>query len=182
MQCIQKIIDAREQIDRGHVIAYPTEFCYGLGCDPFNQAAVRQLLTIKNRSVDKGLILLISAWSQLMPLITDTTNAMLEPVKASWPGPVTWVFKKSTRIPYCISGQHDSIAIRMSAHPVAQALSQQGPVVSTSANQTGQAPATSIAMLDAQFPEGLAGCLMGSLGTETSPSCIYDVRTQRRIR
>ncbi len=74
----------------------------------------------------------------LFPLIEKVPDDALELVRATWPGPVTWVFPKSSRIPDYLSGVHAGIAIRMSKHPVAHALCKHGPIISTSANRAGE--------------------------------------------
>lgn len=173
---------ALDALRLGQVLAYPTEAVYGLGCDPFNQQAVERILTLKGRAVTKGLIILIAEWPQLFALIGDLPLSQLECVTETWPGPTTWIFPKSTHIPFWLCGEHDSIAIRMTAHPVAKQLCQLGPVVSTSANRQEQEPARSLEEVEQLFPEGLDGVVVGDLGKESQPSAIYDVLTGKRLR
>lgn len=173
---------ALDALRLGQVLAYPTEAVYGLGCDPFNQQAVERILTLKGRDVSKGLIVLIAEWPQLFALIGDLPLTMLDCVTETWPGPTTWIFPKSANIPSWLCGDHDSIAIRMTAHPVARQLCQWGPIVSTSANPQGQEPARSLEVLEHLFPEGLDGVVVGELGKESQPSAIYDVLTGKRLR
>jgi len=182
MEMIQHIQAARSLLKQGKVIAYPTEAVYGLGCCPFNEAAVLRLLALKGRTVNKGLLLLIYKWQQLSDLISPISEANMQRVQATWPGHVTWVFPKSTMIPSWISGEHATVAIRMTAHPVARALCINGPIVSTSANISGALPALEIATLNKQFPHGIDGCVVGKLGDSTMPSAIYDVLTGQKLR
>ena len=182
MKIINQVNDARQRLALGKIIAYPTEAVYGLGCDPFNQQAVETLLALKQRSSCKGFIVLIADWSQLAPLIGAVPEHLLDAVRATWPGPVTWVFPKSIIIPEWLSGQYDSIAIRMSAHSVARGLCVAGPVISTSANISGQEAAVDIAGVCAQFPHGIDAMLAGDLGGSGKPSAIYDVLNGRRLR
>lgn len=182
MQIIDHISEAMPLLRLGKVIAYPTEAVYGLGCDPYNQKAVEKILLLKQRSVSKGLIILISEWFQLDSLIEKLSDALLDPVRETWPGPVTWIFPKSNSIPSWLSGNQESIAIRMSAHPIARALCQHGPIVSTSANLSGEKPATSFVELCQQFPSGIDAFLTGDLGGASQPSAIYEVLTRRRLR
>lgn len=179
---ISDLNQALLDIQAGQVLAYPTEAVYGLGCDPFNQAAVERILTLKGRTQQQGLIVLIADWPQLFSLIGDLPVARLEAIKETWPGPVTWVFPKSENVPQWISGTHNSIAVRMTAHPIAQKLCQLGPIVSTSANPHGQAPARSLAELEQVFVSGVDGVVLGDLGTETRPTVIYDAVTNHQIR
>ncbi|VDZ71433.1 Sua5/YciO/YrdC family protein [Atlantibacter hermannii] len=76
------------------VIAYPTEAVFGVGCDPDSERAVNRLLTLKQRPVEKGLILIASSFSQLTPYIDDSmlTQQQRDTVFSRWPGPVTFVF------------------------------------------------------------------------------------------
>jgi L-threonylcarbamoyladenylate synthase len=182
----KRIVDidkARALIQAGEVIAYPTEAIYGLGCDPFNQQAVEALLALKQRSVSKGLIILVSTWEQVWPLIGDVPATRLEAVKQTWPGPVTWIFPKSARVPAWLSGEHDGLAIRMTSHPVAHALCEHAPLVSTSANLTGSHPAKSIGDLeDMLFSGGVVAVVAGDLGGNTAPSEIYSVLNGVRLR
>lgn len=179
---ISDLNQALLDIQAGQVLAYPTEAVYGLGCDPFNQAAVERILTLKGRTQQQGLIVLIADWPQLFSLIGDLPVVRLEAIKETWPGPVTWVFPKSANVPQWISGTHNSIAVRMTAHPIAQKLCQLGPIVSTSANPHGQAPARSLAELEQVFVSGIDGIVLGDLGTETRPTVIYDAVTNHQIR
>lgn len=173
---------ARDGIAEGQVLAYPTEAVYGLGCDPFRAKSVERVLALKHRQEAQGLIVLISDWSQLYSLIAPIADDVLERVRHTWPGPVTWLFPKSKHVPMNVSGKHASIAIRMSAHPVARALCQDSPIISTSANIHGQAPACSLEELSSQFPQGLDGIVAGKLGQASKPSAIYDVLTGNQLR
>ena len=126
-------------LKQGKVIAYPTEAVYGLGCDPDNVDAVSRILQIKHRALDKGFILIASSWEQIQPLVMYLTPDLLTRVFATWPGPITWLFPASKQVPAWIRGNHDSVAVRVTAHPIARALCEQfgGPLISTSCNIAG---------------------------------------------
>ncbi|MFZ4076995.1 MAG: L-threonylcarbamoyladenylate synthase [Legionellaceae bacterium] len=179
---MKNFVTARERLAKGAVLAYPTEAVYGLGCDPFNEAAVYRLLSLKDRKIEKGLILLIARWEQLDDLIAPLPASAMVAVRATWPGPVTWVFPSKKTLPSWITGDHQSIAVRMTAHPVAKALCLNHPLVSTSANKSGLAPARSVDDLQAQFPVGLDGWVKGALGDAVLPSTIVDVLTGKVLR
>jgi len=168
------------------IVAYPTEAVWGLGCDPFDEAAVRRLLAIKQRPVDKGLILVAASLLQLDGLADWDALPLVhrDAVFASWPGPHTWVVPATARTPRWITGAHDSVAVRVSAHPVVVALCNAfgGALVSTSANPAGlPAPHT----LSSIAP-GLLAALDGSVIGETSglprPTPIRDARSGAEIR
>lgn len=80
-----------QALQQGEVIAYPTEGVFGVGCDPDNPHAIKKLLELKQRPVEKGLILIAASYEQLLPYIDESqlTDEQLATVKATWPGPVT---------------------------------------------------------------------------------------------
>lgn len=182
MKLISDIATAQQYIRDGLIIAYPTEAVFGIGCDMFNDAAVQRLLKIKNRSVDKGLICLISAWEQLNELTADLDNIDLTMVKETWPGHTTWLFPKSKRVTNFISGGRKSVAIRMSAHKIANKLAVDCPIVSTSANISGFMPARTVDEVVTMFTNSIDGVVIGNLGVSLNPSSIYDVLTGERFR
>jgi len=87
-----QINEAVRILQQGGVIAYPTEAVYGLGCDPNNHQAVERLLAIKQRSQDKGLILIAAEFQQLAPFLVEINKALKAKILATWPGPVTWLW------------------------------------------------------------------------------------------
>jgi L-threonylcarbamoyladenylate synthase len=138
------IREAVRRIAAGGIIAYPTETIYGLGCDPFNGNAVLRLLALKQRGIEQGLILIASHFGQVESLLAAMPQTARKRVMLPGSRPVTWVLPCLPEIPYWIRGRHDSLAIRITTHPVAAALCDRwgGPLVSTSANLHGQPPAT----------------------------------------
>lgn len=136
---------AAHQLRRGEVLAYPTEAVFGLGCDPRNPNAVSQLLAIKRRDWRKGVILIAADFTQLQPFLAPLSKALSKQVFDTWPGPVTWVLPAAPNTPAWLTGGRPSLAVRVTAHAPAAALCRAfgGALVSTSANRSGQAPATS---------------------------------------
>jgi L-threonylcarbamoyladenylate synthase len=102
----------------------------------------------------------------------------------SWPGPVTWLFPRATHVPDWLAGQHSTIAVRVSAHPVCKSLCEhfEGAVVSTSANLHSGLPATQLSQLDDYFGDRIDGIVEGELGDSTGPSEIRDLASGRVIR
>ncbi|MFE0501214.1 Sua5/YciO/YrdC/YwlC family protein [Lysobacter soli] len=178
--------DAAAALRRGGVVAYPTEAVWGLGCDPFDEAAVTRLLAIKQRPVDKGVILIASARSQFDGLLDwdALTAPQRETVLASWPGPNTWIVPTLPRVPRWITGSHDGVAVRVSAHPDVIALCEAfgGPLVSTSANLAGEPPAFTREALDPRVLALLDGVTTGETGGLASPTAIRDARSGAQIR
>jgi L-threonylcarbamoyladenylate synthase len=182
MKYVHHVRQARELLNKGGILAYPTEAVYGLGCCPFQEQAVKKILAMKQRPESKGLIVLIADWSQLAPWIGAVSQPQMTRVQSTWPGPVTWVFPKAASVPIWLSGEHDGIAIRMSAHPLVRELCAEGPVVSTSANKNGWKPAMDAASLCEQFSHGIDGILEGVLGGAPEVSSIYRVVDGQRLR
>lgn len=89
------------------VIAYPTEAVFGLGCDPDSEKAVNELLTLKKRPWQKGLILIADNYRQLQPYLDDKllTEYQKEVIFACWPGPVTWVIPAKAGTSKWLTGQ-----------------------------------------------------------------------------
>lgn len=160
---------------QGGVIAYPTEAVYGFGCDPFNGDAVAKLLQLKQRSVDKGLIVVASEWEQIESWVQPIPPRALAQVLASWPGPNTWVFPASSLAPGWIRGRHTTVALRVSAHPVVQALCRAfGPLVSTSANREGEPPLRDSRTLQMMFGKQVGFIVPGLVGGQLNPTTIRD--------
>lgn len=175
---------ASDTLKQGLLIAYPTEAVFGLGCDPFNEKAVNDLLSLKHRSVEKGLILIAHDWDQIEDLCAPMDETALHRARSTWPGPATWVFPASEKAPRWICGNHASIALRITQHPLASALCAAfgGPIVSTSANIEGEPPAKDIATIESYFKSDLPLILEGSLGNLAKPTPIKDVLTGETFR
>lgn len=171
---------------RGGIIVYPTEAVWGLGCDPFDGDAVARLLQIKQRAVDKGLILIAGSMDQLDGLLAwdALPDGCREPVLASWPGPNTWIVPATRRVPSWITGSHTGVAVRITAHPAVVALCAAfgGPLVSTSANLTGRPPALDRDALDPDLLDQADALVHGSTGGRGAPSIIRDARNGSILR
>ena len=171
---------------RGGVLAYPTEAVWGLGCIPFDGEAVHRLLAIKRRPVEKGLILVAAELAQLDAVVDwDALDAAaLDRVQADWPGPHTWVVPARGSTPPWITGGRDSIAVRVSAHPVAAALCRRlgGPIVSTSANLSGAPPQRRREDLAPALLALVDGVCGGETGGLAAPTPIRDARTGAVLR
>jgi L-threonylcarbamoyladenylate synthase len=181
MPAIQRIA---QLVAQGEVIAYPTEAVWGLGCDPHNSSAVERLLQLKDRPVDKGLILVGYAIEQFAPYLTKVTPDQRHQLESTWPGPVTWLVPDNGFAPPWVRGRHSSVALRVSAHPVVAALCRAfgGPIVSTSANRAGMPEARNATAVRRQFGHELAAIAPGRVGTLTKPTEIRDLVTGAVLR
>jgi L-threonylcarbamoyladenylate synthase len=171
-------------VKAGGVIAYPTESVFGLGCDPFNEKAVLKLLSLKRRTVDQGLILIASNIGQILPLIQPQHANDLARALKTWPGHFTWVFPKSKCVPSWVSGKHNTIAIRVSNHPIVKRLCDQlnHPLVSTSANISNQEDLNSIKRIRETFGDKIDFYIEAPTGNEQQASPIRDAHTLKTIR
>ena len=157
------VSQAAQRLRHGGVIAYPTEAVYGLGCDPGNETAVRRLLALKDRPAEAGLILIADTFERFQSYIQPLSDEQTERAMSAWPGPVTWLFPRGEEVPGWLAGEHQTVALRVSAHPVCRALCAafDGAIVSTSANPGRLEPATSIRQLNEYFGPALGGIVMG---------------------
>jgi L-threonylcarbamoyladenylate synthase len=172
------ISNAVSAMRRGGVIAYPTEGVWGLGCDPFSEKPVMQLLALKQREVEKGLIVVAADDGQIRQLLDDLDNSLLMKLKETWPGPNTWLLPDPNQsYPDWIKGKFATIAVRVSAHPVVIQLCRAfgGPIVSTSANPATQPPALTLGKVLEYFPGQLDALVPGELGGQKGPSIIRDL-------
>ena len=168
------------------VIVYPTEAVYGLGCDPDSEAAVMKLLDIKQRPVEKGLILIADNYGQLLKYVDDDKIPMDKraDIFSSWPAAITWVMPANKSTPKWLTGQFDTIAVRVTNHPVVKQLCQEfgKPLVSTSANLSGQDPVLTLEEAKNTFGDKVSAYVEGALGGNTKPSQIKDAFTGKLFR
>ncbi len=175
-----------EQFKQGVVFAYPTEAVFGVGCDPDNEDAVKNLLLLKARPQEKRLILVASNYSQLLPFVDDKRIPMdrRSEIFSSWPGPNTWLLPKSIAAPDWITGESEFIARRVTAHPLVRQLCDlfDSPLVSTSANITGKPPAMNKQQILEQFDAESIIIIDGALGESAKPTSIRNSLTGETIR
>ncbi|RYE02183.1 MAG: tRNA threonylcarbamoyladenosine biosynthesis protein RimN [Sphingobacteriales bacterium] len=167
----------------GGVLAYPTEAVWGLGFCLDDEAAVEQLLALKRRPVHKGLILVSGNPAHFAFLLKRCTQEQQQRMLASWPGPNTWLVPHHGLVPAWISGRHATVAIRVSAHPVIHNLCAAlgGPIVSTSANPQGLAPARTALRSRVYFGNAVHYCA-GTVGRSNNPSQIRDLISGQIVR
>lgn len=177
---------AAAALARGAVLAYPTEAVWGLGCDPRNEAAVLRLLAAKRRDPAQGLILVaatvaqLHGWIEWFALPPERSAA----VRASWPGPHTWLMPCPPETPRWLRGVHDTLAVRVTAHPIAAALCDAfgGALVSTSANRSGAPAPHTRAALDPAVLDAIDGVVDGETGGAAQPSTIRDAASGDMLR
>jgi len=158
---------------RGGLIAYPTESCYGLGCDPRNRNAVLRLLKLKHRPQRKGLILISSKYAQLALYLQGITTAEQNILKKNGAQAITCLMPAKASCPRWLRGAHDTLAVRITAHREASTLCKalNMPLVSTSANRSGGKPARTYKQCHSLFGTRV-WVLPGQVGKRKKPSTI----------
>ncbi|MFT6030523.1 MAG: L-threonylcarbamoyladenylate synthase [Oleiphilaceae bacterium] len=170
---------------QGGVIAHPTEAVWGLACDPFSEQAVDYLLALKGRPVEKGLILVSSNVSHFSDLLSPLSSELRARFLKPQTRPTTWIVPDiNNQVPVWIKGMHSGVAVRLSDHPVINALSQAfgGVIISTSANPAGKVPAMNVRDIRHYFKAKLDYVVSGLLGGEARPSQIIDLESGRILR
>lgn len=182
----KQILSEIEIVHQGGVIAYPTESCFGLGCDPNNEQAVLKILELKQRDINKGLILIASDYSQLLPFVDDAKIPQDKRYSAfsHWPGPFTLLLPAKSTTPKCLTGQFDTIAVRVTAHEGARDLCRRlgHAIVSTSANLAGEESLKSAAEVAQVFADKVDFIVQGEIGGATNPSTIINPITGKVFR
>jgi L-threonylcarbamoyladenylate synthase len=174
---------AREHLARGGLIAYPTEHCFGLGCDPENACAVRRLLRLKRRPQAKGLILIAADLRQLEPYLAPLPAEDRARLTAYWPGPTTLLMPAAKHAPRWLIGRHRTLAVRVTAHSYAADLCRGlgMALVSTSANLSARRPLRSARACRQVFGTRVM-VMSGRVGSGRRPSAIIDFASGRQIR
>lgn len=175
--------DLRVTLRRGGIVAYPTESCYGLGCDPHNARALKHLIRLKGRDAAKGLLLIADRLSRLQAHPRPLNAADRARVRRTWPGPVTWIVPASAACPAMLTGGRATIAVRVTSHPGAARLCRAlgTALVSTSANKSGKKPAQTAAQCRRMFGARVR-VVDGRIGTRQRPSTLIDLVTGTVLR
>nr|MBF0221089.1 threonylcarbamoyl-AMP synthase [Desulfobulbaceae bacterium] len=161
----ETIIRAAAVIQAGGVVAFPTETYYGLAVDPFNDEALQRLFEIKKRPFCKPILVLINTYKQL-PLLVDSIPVQYQNIMEQfWPGPLTLIFPAKAGVSTILTGNTDTVGVRISSNPVAQRLvaSTGIPITATSANLSGENPASSPSEVRQQFGEQLDMIIDGGM-------------------
>ncbi len=179
-----KVCAAARMLQEQAVIAYPTESVWGLGCDPESLDAVEKLLKLKGRSVSKGLILIAASAEQFAPLLRGLEPSALKRFQMPQKKPTTWLVPNNGVTPEWIGGGHDTLALRITNHPLAAALCQLfgGPLVSTSANPQGLPAAINVEQARSYFGQAVDCYTPGSVGGAAKPSEIRHLMTGDIVR
>lgn len=181
MLITQKPQDLINIFQSSGVFSYPTEAVFGLGCDPDNQTAVEKILELKQRSMEKGLILIASDFSQVEKYLQPLSEKQLEFTK---PSQTTYIYPALETAPRWLTGDFNSLAVRISKLPIIQELCKtlDSALVSTSANLSGQEPGRTCAEVDSVFHNKIDAILDGETGDLLTPTVIRDSISGKIIR
>lgn len=183
MTPLPNIAAIRRHLQRGGVIAYATESCYGLGCDPHNRKAVQKILHLKGRPQSKGLILIGSDFTQFRPYLAPVEASVAARFRDYWPGPTTLLLPAARRCPKWLTGRHTKLAVRVTAHPGAARLCRalDMALVSTSANRAGRPALKTTRACRREFGSTV-WVLPGRIGKRRRPSTIIDLASGGVLR
>jgi L-threonylcarbamoyladenylate synthase len=183
MAVLQREIEKGVRIlEKGGVIAFPTDTVYGLGADAFNSGAVERIYEIKNRPNHQQLPLLIADTSQLTAIAGEIPGIAWFLAERFWPGGLTLVLPKADSLPPHLA-RGPSIAVRVPNHPVCLALIQHlgNPIIGTSANISGQPPALTADEAGQQLGEKIDLIINGGRCPGTKESTLVDVSSPEPV-
>ncbi len=167
---------ARDAVRRGELVVLPTDTVYGLGTDAFSPDAVRGLLTAKGRGRDMPVPVLVGSPRTLDGIATGLSASARDLVEAFWPGGLTVVAAVQPSLQWDLGETGGTVAVRMPLHPVAlELLRATGPMAVSSANRSGQPPATTCDDAVEQLGESVSVYLDGGPAGDPVPSTIVDV-------
>ncbi|MBI5966505.1 MAG: threonylcarbamoyl-AMP synthase [Deltaproteobacteria bacterium] len=161
----------------GRVVAFPTETFYGLGADALNKKALKKIFQVKGREEKKALPLLIADRTWLPGLVEKISPRAEGLMKRFWPGPLTLVFEASRHLPRLLTANTGKVGIRISSHPIAQALVQAvgRAITATIANRYGHPSASSPSEVFQAMAQDLEAILDGGKTKGKLASTVVDV-------
>lgn len=170
-------------ITSGRLVVLPTDTVYGLGCDAFDKQAVEALLRAKQRGPDMPVPVLVGSWNTVQGLVRDYSYTMRRLVEAFWPGGLSIIVHQAPSLPWNLGDTRGTVMLRMPLHPVTlELLDETGPMAVSSANISGQPPATTVEEAQRQLGESASVYLDGGTATVGQASTIVDLSSgQPRI-
>lgn len=168
---------AAEILQRGGLVAFPTETVYGLGGDASSKDAVSRLYAVKRRPLDHPVIVHFADSSLAFCWAREVPQAAIKLAATFWPGPLTLILKKSAKAGDFVTGGQDTVGLRVPAHPVARELLRAfgGGVAAPSANRFGQVSPTTAAHVRADLGEDVELVLDGGPSEVGIESTIVDL-------
>lgn len=168
---------AVEILTQGNLVAFPTETVYGLGADARNPDALRKIFLVKERPMDHPLIVHIGDLTQLSKWAVEISDAAWLLAKTFWPGPLTLILKKAPHVSDWVTGNQQTIGLRIPNHPVALALLHAfgSGLAAPSANKFGRISPTTAQAVREELGEAVTYILEGGACEVGVESTIVDV-------
>ena len=160
----------------GQLVVLPTDTVYGLGCDAFSSMAVQGLLDAKGRGRDMPVPVLVGSWSTVDGLVLGVSPEARRLIEAFWPGGLSIVLRHAPSLAWDLGDTRGTVMLRMPLHPVAlELLRDVGPMAVSSANRSGQPPATTADQARDQLGERVPVLLDGGPAGAAVPSTVVDL-------
>lgn len=168
------ILHAMDILDRCGLVAFPTDTVYGLAALAFNEEGIERLYVVKGRNHTRAIAILLSQIGQLDQIALDLTAEARRLAESFWPGPLTLVLNRHPNVPAILSPE-PTIGVRIPDHPDAlRLMDQTGPLAVTSANRSGEPPATSAEAVLAQLKNRIHLVIDGGTSPGGVPSTVVD--------
>ncbi|HET8642388.1 MAG TPA: L-threonylcarbamoyladenylate synthase [Pseudonocardiaceae bacterium] len=160
----------------GRLVVLPTDTVYGLGCDAFDAAAVQTLLEVKGRGRQMPVPVLVGSWNSVDGLVLTVPRPARALIEAFWPGGLSLVLTHAPSLTWNLGDTRGTVMLRMPLHPVAiELLREVGPMAVSSANRSGQPPATTAEQAKEQLGDDVTVYLDGGPAGDPVPSTIVDL-------
>ncbi len=183
---IASLYDAVTALGAGELVVFPTETFYGIAADPFSPSALGKLFAIKGRDPQKPIALIAADAEMAFEVAREVSPIARRLATAFWPGPLTIVLPARKGFPHQLVGPDGGVGIRVSPHPIARALSDGlgKPITATSANRSGEQPATTLQAARASLGDKVKVFFEGGTLRASAPSTVIacDAKGYRIIR
>ncbi|NBP85789.1 MAG: threonylcarbamoyl-AMP synthase [Mycobacteriaceae bacterium] len=175
----EAVAEAAAAVRSGRLVVMPTDTVYGIGADAFDSQAVAGLLAAKGRGRDMPVGVLVGSWQTIEGLVYAVPDSARELIRAFWPGALSLVVRQAPSLQWDLGDARGTVMLRMPLHPVAiELLRQTGPMAVSSANVSGQPPATTAAEAQRQLGDLVEVYLDGGPSPEQAASTIVDLTVE----
>jgi len=181
--CQQDLADVSDVVRNKGLIVFPSDTCYGLGCNGLDESAIQRVFELKKRPPHHPLLLLIPCLEDLPSLVTAIPSIARKLIRALWPGPLTLVFKASDKVPRLLTGGTGKIGIRIPGCAFTREMIAcvGRPLVGTSANISGRSGALDVTKIRRDFGEGVDLYLDAGRLAQGKPSTVVDVTGKKSL-
>jgi L-threonylcarbamoyladenylate synthase len=172
----EAIAAATDAVKSGRLVVLPTDTVYGIAADAFDNGAVANLLAAKGRGRDMPVGVLVGSWHTISGLVYSVPDAAHELIRAFWPGALSLVVQQAPSLQWDLGDARGTVMLRMPLQPVAlDVLRAVGPMAVSSANVSGQPPATTAAEAQRQLGDRVDVYLDGGTSEQQAASTILDL-------